>query len=145
MLISPVILVVKLAPMLNPFSSHLNCSRDSIFSVFACLNFEKLIKVSFLQSENEVKEELAEVDGVTVFPNPATAYFKVKLNNFKADEAIVSCIDPLGREVFQQKINVNNGGFEQKFSTENLSEGLYTILINWENIKSFTKKVLIKK
>ncbi|ANF50757.1 hypothetical protein A0O34_09600 [Chryseobacterium glaciei] len=77
-----------------------------------------------------------------IYPNPASQNINVK---FKSDEkeVKVEIIDAKGSIISSKKINSSNGGFDEKLSVENLSNGVYFIKIN--GAKKSLSKTFIKK
>lgn len=75
-------------------------------------------------------EELASVTNISVFPNPAKDVITLSFQNYDSKNLTVSIFDINGREVNKETIQPELGVNQIKFSTLNLSSGIYIIDIN---------------
>lgn len=79
-------------------------------------------------------------DAVSVFPNPTSANFTLRINNYSG-VLNLQLFDLNGR-LIQENYSSSFAG-EQQFSTENVASGVYLLKIIGENIQS-SKKLIIK-
>lgn len=90
------------------------------------------IKVEPLTGINET-----DINNISLYPNPAHDYVYLKLNNFRADNVVIT--DAAGQVVLQQNVLMENN--ECKLSIGNLPVGLYFIKVN-SGTKSQTFKFI---
>ncbi len=83
---------------------------------------------------------------ISIYPNPAQDYFFVKIDAPSKSNYEITIVDIMGRVVANDVISCNSDSFEKKYNKENLSNGLYNIIIkdksNNEIIK--TNKLIFK-
>ena len=79
------------------------------------------IKVESLMGINEIA-----INNISLYPNPAHDYVYLKLNNYRADNVVIT--DAAGQVVLQQNVLTDNN--ECKLSVGNLPVGLYFIKVN---------------
>ena len=80
---------------------------------------------------------------IIVSPNPNNGNFTLDLSSVKSQITNVKVINMVGGVVFQEKV-AQNASFNQNINLSNLSEGVYTILIQTTN-GDMVKKMIIKK
>lgn len=85
-----------------------------------------IIKVS----DNEIKKRLTQI---SVYPNPANNFLYIYYDNETVKNPIITCVDVLGKAQDFQQVEPN------KFSTMNLSDGLYFIKIKYSNYEKTFK------
>ena len=79
-----------------------------------------------------------------IFPNPAEKELNVTLTTMLANEANLTIINALGQTVYTRKLDVSNGTSAHQISVKDLSNGIYTVLVNAVN-SSVTRKIIIAK
>jgi hypothetical protein len=84
-----------------------------------------MIRPVFVSEEDPftgVEEKPASATGMTVYPNPATDRFALRVEGDVDAGAMVQCLDATGRTVIQERYVVDG-----TFSTEALAPGLYVV------------------
>ena len=80
-------------------------------------------------------------DNVVIYPNPATNYVQVALNNSAENISTITLMDVLGKTILkQQQIGAN----QTNINTASLSKGIYLIKITSETNESVVKKLIIQ-
>jgi len=80
-------------------------------------------------------------DNVVIYPNPATNYVQVALNNSAENISTITLMDVLGKTILkQQQIGAN----QTNINTASLSKGIYLIKITSETNESVVKKMIIQ-
>jgi PKD repeat protein len=80
---------------------------------------------------------------LSVYPNPTSGSFEVKLNGYESNQGQLRIIDLTGKVAFSQQLNVEEGLNHYFIQTEHLSKGIYLLEIqNGET--SFTQKLIIE-
>jgi uncharacterized repeat protein (TIGR01451 family) len=78
---------------------------------------------------------------VVIYPNPATSYVQVALNNSAENISTITLMDVLGKTILkQQQIGAN----QTIINTASLSKGIYLIKITSETNESVVKKMIIQ-
>ena len=80
---------------------------------------------------------------MVVSPNPNNGNFTLDLSSVKSQVSNVKIMNMVGGVVYQQKV-AQNATFNQNINLNNLSDGVYTILIQTNN-GDIVKKMVIKK
>jgi hypothetical protein len=80
---------------------------------------------------------------MVVSPNPNNGNFTLDLSSVKSQVSNVKVMNMVGGVVYQQKV-AQNTTFNQNINLSNLSNGVYTILIQTNN-GDIVKKMVIKK
>ncbi len=82
--------------------------------------------------------------GIEVFPNPNNGQFTINLNAVDFNDATITVMDALGKEVYN-KSNVSiQGTYSTKVDLSNNPQGVYFIVVSGNN-KMFTQKVMLTK
>ena len=88
-------------------------------------------------------EELAGVENINVYPNPATESFVVVFDNQNNQVVTIEMIDQMGR-VIQSNTIEQSGVQVSEFNTMNVSNGMYSIRIS-SNGNALTKRMIVNK
>ena len=80
---------------------------------------------------------------MVVSPNPNNGSFTLDLSSVKSQVSNIKIMNMVGGVVYQQKV-AQNVAFNQNINLSNLSDGVYTILIQTNN-GDIVKKMVIKK
>ena len=88
-------------------------------------------------------EELAGVENINVYPNPATESFVVAFDNQNNQAVTIEMIDQMGRTI--QSNTIEQSGVQvSEFNTMNVSNGMYSIRIS-SNGNALTKRMVVNK
>lgn len=86
-----------------------------------------------------------EVAGFKVYPNPASGYVKIELEQYRNDFVNISISDIAGRRMIQQQnMNMAPGFHQIELNTSNLSDGVYLLQIEVNGSRS-VQKLIIRK
>lgn len=85
-------------------------------------------------------EEVAGIQSLSIFPNPAKTQFNLVYNSNETQTATVQILDMSGRIVLQDNILLQSGLNQQTISTANLQQGMYLVLLNGNK----TQKLIIE-
>lgn len=88
-------------------------------------------------------EELAGVENIKVYPNPATESFVVAFDNQNNEAVVIEMIDQMGRVIQSNSIE-QTGVQVAEFNTSNVSNGMYSIRIS-SNGNTLTKRMIVNK
>ena len=81
------------------------------------------------------------LENISVYPNPSSGIFNVKLNSFINSEIEISVYDILGREISQNSFN-NISNFNEEIDISNASPGIYLMTISSERVK-VTRRIIV--
>ena len=92
---------------------------------YACGQSGVIYKYSPTVGINDIEE----LDGVSIFPNPNTGKFKLSIDNFVPGEKyIVSVLDILGNSIQQTELNSTS-----EFDISNQAKGIYFVKVESKN------------
>ncbi|MDG1334282.1 MAG: T9SS type A sorting domain-containing protein [Crocinitomicaceae bacterium] len=83
-------------------------------------------------------EELAPALSISVAPNPANSYFKVKTNDVTG--ATVQVVDVLGNVVLKETVM----GSSKTINTESFRNGVYFVRVSADNQRPINRKVIVR-
>ena len=83
-------------------------------------------------------EEVAPTLSISVAPNPASSYFKVKTNDVVG--ATVQVVDVLGNVVLKETVM----GSSKTINTENFRNGVYFVRVSADNQRPINRKVIVR-
>lgn len=93
---------------------------------------------------NVDQEPLGALSHFTLYPNPANKSARVVGTNVNDAELSFTLIDKTGRVITQSNIEVNQGNFAVNVPINDLSTGVYYVVLKGA-ITSYTERLLIKK
>ena len=82
-----------------------------------------------------------DLDSFSVFPNPNSGEFTVKLNTKSNNNINISVYDIRGRQIFDN-IYTNNSNFNEVINLNNVQSGLYILKVS-DGDRSGTKKIIV--
>ena len=82
-------------------------------------------------------EELVPALSISVAPNPANSYFKVKTNNVEG--ATIQVVDVLGNVVLKETVM----GTSKTINTESFRNGIYFVRVKADNQRPINRKVIV--
>lgn len=74
-------------------------------------------------------DENPAMEGLTVYPNPATDAFLVMAHDVEGQQAVLSVYNALGQRMMMQKATISDRTAQFRFSSEALPSGLYLIVL----------------
>jgi hypothetical protein len=83
-------------------------------------------------------EEVTPALSISVAPNPASSYFKVKTNDVVG--ATVQVVDVLGNVVLKETVM----GSSKTINTENFRNGVYFVRVSANNQRPINRKVIVR-
>jgi hypothetical protein len=87
---------------------------------------------------------ISEVSGVSVYPNPAVNEINVDFNSNIAFNGTVKLMDLSGKTLIQKSINALEGMNNISFETSNVVNGIYLVVMS-SNKGQFSQKVIVNK
>lgn len=88
--------------------------------------------------------ESAYLNGINIYPNPASDELTITLDDLNTQEDIIlSITDIQGREVYRESITNANASYTKKLDVSNFSKGMYLVKITAGN-KSGVKKLVLQ-
>ena len=81
-------------------------------------------------SVNVGLEELDEVSGLTVYPNPVISDIRVGIFSNRSEDALIKVIDTKGRELLRTEKQFSTGLNEFTLDATQLSNGMYVLVVN---------------
>lgn len=122
---------------------HAFAANGSYTVVLTAINGSCTDTQSFTVAITVSLEELAGVENINVYPNPATESFVVAFDNQNNQAVTIEMIDQMGR-VIQSNTIEQSGVQVAEFNTMNVSNGMYSIRIS-SNGNSLTKRMVVNK
>jgi hypothetical protein len=83
--------------------------------------------------ETGTRENLANGNNVSVYPNPGNGLFFVKINGAAQDDLMLRMINNQGQTVFIRQFT-GNSSIPESFDVQNLSRGIYLIVIQGKGL-----------
>ncbi|MEQ8909143.1 MAG: T9SS type A sorting domain-containing protein [Vicingaceae bacterium] len=87
-------------------------------------------------------DELANVEGFSLYPNPSNGQFTMTLNTKTSADYTISIRDVQGKLMFEEQLNVN-GGFVKDYDFESLAKGVYFMNLQSDD-ESIVRKIVIQ-
>jgi hypothetical protein len=122
---------------------HAYAANGSYTVVLTAINGNCTDTQSFTVAITLAIDELAGVENINVYPNPATESFVVVFDNQINQAVTVEMIDQMGR-VIQSNTIEQSGVQVSEFNTMNVSNGMYSIRIS-SNGNALTKRMVVNK
>lgn len=91
-----------------------------------------------------LSNEIFEIDGLRIFPNPSDGDISIRLNPKTQSSVKVILFDLQGRTIFSQSFENTSARFDESINVRNLSNGVYMLSIQEGKYMS-TKRVIISK
>ena len=122
---------------------HAFAANGSYTVVLTAINGNCTDTQSFTVAITLAIDELAGVENINVYPNPATESFVVVFDNQNNQAVTIEMIDQMGR-VIQSNTIEQSGVQVSEFNTMNVSNGMYSIRIS-SNGNALTKRMVVNK
>jgi hypothetical protein len=122
---------------------HAYAANGSYTVVLTAINGNCTDTESFTVAITLAIDELAGVENINVYPNPATESFVVVFDNQNNQAVTIEMIDQMGR-VIQSNTIEQLGVQVSEFNTMNVSNGMYSIRIS-SNGNALTKRLIVNK
>ena len=122
---------------------HAYAANGSYTVVLTAINGNCTDTQSFTVAITLAIDELAGVENINVYPNPATESFVVAFDNQNNQVVTIEMIDQMGR-VIQSNTIEQSGVQVSEFNTMNISNGMYSIRIS-SNGNALTKRLVVNK
>lgn len=91
-----------------------------------------------------LSNELLEIDGLSVYPNPTLGDINIKLNRKSDTDVQITLFDLQGRRVLNRTFKNSPINFNEQVSVRSLSNGVYLLNIR-EGSYSSTRRIIISK
>lgn len=80
----------------------------------------------------------------TIYPNPTNSDFTINMNGLATNNVKITLFNVIGKLVYETEAETNSGELTKEIAAYQLSNGVYFIKVNADNIE-YTKKVVINK
>jgi hypothetical protein len=80
---------------------------------------------------------------ISVYPNPSDGEFTLNMTAATQSGLVISIIDISGKNVYQENVGKLNGTFTKTFSLQNLSSGIYTLNLQFDQ-GAVRRKLIIR-
>jgi len=133
----------------NSTFSYQNPQIGQDYNVKGVLNYSWNSWRIKIQSEDDVEiaNAISDInldDLFAIFPNPATNYLSISLNNDISTSSKINIYDITGRSVYNVIVSKNSGE-NMQIPIKNWKQGVYIIQIQTENnTKTWRKKLIVK-
>jgi uncharacterized protein (DUF2141 family) len=97
-----------------------------------CINTSNSIKITGIKS-------------ISVYPNPASESFALKMTNYAEGEAIIRIFNSTGLKVMEFEVNDFNDEMLKKISVDGLREGIYYIQVLLVNREVYYSKIVVAR
>ena len=138
---------------LGTYASLSACQSNCILETWNCVGFTcfdpgtgagDFTSLSACQSNcSNTSVELNKINDFKIYPNPNSGIFNVSFNTLIQGKIEISIINTLGKKVFYDELENFSGDYEQQFSIQAYSKGIYFINIK-TNIGVIIKKLVIQ-
>lgn len=122
---------------------HAYAANGSYIVVLTAINGNCMATDTLTVAITVSLEEIAGIENIKVYPNPATESFVVAFDNQNNQAVTIELIDQMGR-VIQSNTIEQTGIQVAEFNTLNISNGMYSIRIS-SNGNALTKKMIVNK
>jgi hypothetical protein len=120
----------------NPCDANANLKAGSGPYSHSYSNVEERLQVS----DNQ---KLDDSFSLEIFPNPGNGHFNLQLENLSGRSIEIEVIDITGRQIFNDKIHIENPVVEYRLDLGEYSEGVYLLKLTGEGIRE-TRKLIIQ-
>ncbi|MDP4266233.1 MAG: T9SS type A sorting domain-containing protein [Bacteroidota bacterium] len=79
-----------------------------------------------------IEQNINELTSLNVYPVPTDDYLNISFNSACINHADIKLVDVTGKNVYSEKISVNNSGFFKTINVSKLDKGIYLLLIETE-------------
>jgi hypothetical protein len=97
-----------------------------------CKNFSNIVSISGTKS-------------VSVYPNPASVSFALKINGGSESRAIVTILNSSGLKVIEFQAESTTDGLLKEIPVNNLDEGIYIVKVVLDNRELYFTKIVVLK
>jgi len=98
---------------------------------------------AFYTTSNVGTDKLAGVSGLSLSPNPASAYSILRLINSEALNLQLSISDMAGKQLYSENVQGSTGGLEKTISLSNFLPGMYLFSLKTEK-GTISRKLIVK-
>lgn len=89
-----------------------------------------------------LNNEIEELSGVSIFPNPSNGMFTLNINSAKAENYNLKLMDVSGKLVYESNLS-GNGNYQKQLDFTSFAKGVYYLHLQTEN-ESKVEKLIIK-
>ena len=130
----------------SPLNALNNLQAEGVWTLRVSDDFElnggviNSFSLDFCAIQNDLSVGSVAALDFTVYPNPSTGILNIQLNTFTGDSASAEVFDLQGRKVASKTLSNSL----TQLSIDNLSNGVYFVVVNQNNQKT-TKKIVLQR
>ena len=130
----------------SPLNALNNLQAEGVWTLRVADDFElnggviNSFSLDFCAIQNDLSVGSVAALDFTVYPNPSTGILNIQLNTFTGDSASAEVFDLQGRKVASKTLSNSL----TQLSIDNLSNGVYFVVVNQNNQKT-TKKIVLQR
>ena len=104
-----------------------------------------VIDAVLLPATTGIQDKIVEVEGVTIYPNPAREYVNIRYNIVNESNVTLEMYDMTGKQVgYQNQGNTYKGEYTTEFPVNTLESGMYLLIIKTGNSQIANKVRVVK-
>ncbi len=104
-----------------------------------------VIDAVLLPATTGIQDKIVEVEGVSVYPNPAREFVNIRYNIVNESNVTLEMYDMTGKQVgYQNEGNTYEGEYTTEFPVNTLESGMYLLIINTGNSQIANKVRVVK-
>ena len=104
-----------------------------------------VIDAVILPTATSIERRVAEIDGVSVYPNPAREFVNIRYNVVKESNVSLEMYNITGKQVAYKNLgNTYEGEHTSEFSVGTLEAGMYLLIINTGDSQVANKVRVVK-
>ncbi|RNI32035.1 choice-of-anchor D domain-containing protein [Rufibacter immobilis] len=89
-----------------------------------------------------IADELEEVEGLVLYPNPTTGQFKVEFTADQRGDVLLALFDPIGKVISTEVLEGYRGNFSKTFNLQNRAAGIYLLKVRYGDKVTVRRVVL---
>jgi hypothetical protein len=122
------------------------CNNTNIYKTISTGNQSNAMATVNVVNSNPtaISKNTADEIAVSLFPNPGSGEFEVKISNVKSVNTQVRVYDLSGREVYNITEENTNGSFTKRINLSHLSKGTYMVKVTSGNANKTSSLVISK-
>jgi hypothetical protein len=103
------------------------CSKNSTSVNISGLSLEEIEKYAF-----------------NIYPNPSMGDFTISMNTFASEKYSIKVFDEIGKLIFQDNIENQNGTYSKEVKLGKVASGVYNVVLS-NGVNEINRKVVVKK
>jgi hypothetical protein len=126
----------KASVLVNVLNSNYGTDYDLSYRIFVVNNQSECTNVSGINN-------LKSVNNLSIYPNPFNEKTLVNFNSTETGKYTARMIDVMGKEVYNETLNVATGSNNVEIKNNGFAKGLYFFIIS-NGVKAVTRRIVIE-